>query len=86
MSRPLTKRQRQILEFIVEEWWRGGPLPTLRDIGAHFEIRSTNGVADHLKMLTKKGALRPRRGRIGILRGHVVVEAFIKQLEHEEGL
>jgi len=36
---------------------RGFP-PTLREIGEHFQIRSTNGVNDHLKALEKKGHLR----------------------------
>lgn len=55
MSERLTQRQEQILEFInasIEE--RGYP-PTLREIGEHFGIRSTNGVNDHLKALEKKG-------------------------------
>src|SRR5205823_12275201 len=35
---------------------RGYP-PTLREIGEHMGIRSTNGVNDHLKALEKKGYL-----------------------------
>jgi repressor LexA len=53
----LTDRQRAVLEFIsasIEE--RGYP-PTLREIGEHMGIRSTNGVNDHLKALEKKGYL-----------------------------
>lgn len=58
MPEALTKRQRAILDFIslsIDE--RGYP-PTLREIGEHFGIRSTNGVNDHLKALEKKGYLR----------------------------
>jgi repressor LexA len=58
MPEVLTKRQRAILDFIslsIDE--RGFP-PTLREIGEHFGIRSTNGVNDHLKALEKKGYLR----------------------------
>src|SRR6185503_2256635 len=36
---------------------RGYP-PTLREIGVHFGIRSTNGVNDHLRALEKKGHLQ----------------------------
>jgi repressor LexA len=46
------------LDFIrrcVEE--RGYP-PTLREIGEHMGIRSTNGVNDHLRALERKGYLR----------------------------
>src|SRR5262249_54488693 len=35
---------------------RGYP-PTLREIGAHMGIRSTNGVNDHLRALERKGYL-----------------------------
>jgi repressor LexA len=51
----LTDRQNMALSFIrssIEE--RGYP-PTIREIGAHMGIRSTNGVNDHLKALERKG-------------------------------
>lgn len=57
MKPALTHRQRQALDFIsycLEE--RGYP-PTLREIGEHMGIRSTNGVNDHLKALERKGYL-----------------------------
>lgn len=53
----LTGRQRQVLEFIqdrIDEW---GYPPTIREIGEHLGIKSTNGVADHLKALKRKGYL-----------------------------
>src|SRR5690606_20164658 len=53
----LTQRQRDILEFISSSIDRRGYPPTLREIGEHFGIRSTNGVSDHLKALEKKGFL-----------------------------
>ena len=56
----LTKRQQQVFDFIedkIEEW---GYPPTIREIGEHLGIRSTNGVADHLKALKRKGYLQQR--------------------------
>lgn len=53
----LTERQRQILAFIVKETETRGFPPTIREIGEHMEIRSTNGVNDHLKALERKGYL-----------------------------
>jgi SOS-response transcriptional repressor LexA len=53
-----TERQGAILSFItgcVED--RGYP-PTLREIGDHFGIRSTNGVNDHLRALERRGLIR----------------------------
>jgi len=54
----LTDRQREILEFITRSISERGYPPTLREIGLHFGIRSTNGVNDHLRALEKKGYLQ----------------------------
>jgi repressor LexA len=54
---PLTERQQKVLEFIASSIERRGYPPTLREIGEHMGIRSTNGVNDHLKALEKKGYL-----------------------------
>ena len=53
----LTQRQHQTLEFIRKSIEERGYPPTLREIGEHFGIQSTNGVNDHLKALEKKGFL-----------------------------
>ncbi|HME90252.1 MAG TPA: transcriptional repressor LexA [Myxococcaceae bacterium] len=53
----LTERQKQILHFIVRESEARGFPPTIREIGERMEIRSTNGVNDHLKALERKGYL-----------------------------
>ncbi len=58
MAEALTQRQREILDFISASITERGYPPTLREIGMHFNIRSTNGVNDHLKALEKKGHLR----------------------------
>jgi repressor LexA len=58
MADALTQRQREILDFISASIVERGFPPTLREIGEHFQIRSTNGVNDHLKALEKKGHLR----------------------------
>lgn len=58
MADALTERQREILDFITSSITERGYPPTLREIGEHFGIRSTNGVNDHLKALEKKGHLR----------------------------
>jgi len=54
----LTDRQREILDFITRSITSRGYPPTLREIGTHFGIRSTNGVNDHLRALEKKGYLQ----------------------------
>lgn len=56
--RPLTPRQKEVLDLISESLDRRGYPPTLREIGERLGIRSTNGVNDHLVALTKKGYLQ----------------------------
>lgn len=53
----LTQRQQQVLDFIRDSITERGYPPTLREIGAHMGIRSTNGVNDHLRALERKGFL-----------------------------
>ncbi len=54
----LTDRQRAVLDYISSSIDKRGYPPTLREIGEHLGIRSTNGVNDHLKALEKKGYLQ----------------------------
>jgi len=53
----LTDRQHQVLHYIRQSITERGYPPTLREIGAHMGIRSTNGVNDHLRALERKGYL-----------------------------
>jgi repressor LexA len=53
----ITDRQLAILRFIARTAEDRGFPPTIREIGAEFDIRSTNGVNDHLKALERKGFL-----------------------------
>lgn len=53
----LTARQLIALRYIAEYTDRNGTPPTLREIGLHMGIRSTNGVNDHMRALERKGML-----------------------------
>lgn len=53
----LTVRQREIYEFLKDKIVNRGYGPTVREIGAHFDIKSPNGVMCHLKALEKKGLI-----------------------------
>jgi repressor LexA len=53
----LTQRQQQILDFIIAQTEAKGYPPTIREIGEHMQIKSTNGVSDHLRALMNKGYL-----------------------------
>ena len=53
----LTKRQREIYEFLRDKIINRGYGPTVREIGLRFNIRSPNGVMCHLKALERKGLI-----------------------------
>lgn len=61
----LTKRQKEILDFI--DWFmdRMGYAPSLEEIGAHFRLSSVATVHKHLVNLQEKGLIRrdPSRSR-----------------------
>ena len=53
----LTRRQREIYDFIKEKIESRGYGPTVREIGLAFDIKSPNGVMCHLNALVKKGLI-----------------------------
>jgi len=59
----LTDRQAAVLEFIRDHIDDSGYPPTIREIGDHLGIKSTNGVNDHLKALERKGFLERQTGK-----------------------
>jgi repressor LexA len=70
---PLTDRQREVLTFIESQIGQLGYPPTIREIGRHLGMRSTNGVNDHLKALERKGYIKREGNKSRTLR--VVVSA-----------
>src|ERR1051325_11972635 len=58
MPIPLTDRQKEIYDFLLKSIREKGYAPSIPEIGARFNIVSTNGVSDHLKALEKKGYIR----------------------------
>lgn len=54
---PITDRQREILDFIVQ-CQRQGYTPTVREICSEFSVSSPNGIVSLLNPLEKKGYIR----------------------------
>jgi SOS-response transcriptional repressor LexA len=54
---PPTDRQLEILRYVADRIVARVLSPTLREIGAHFGIRSSNGINEHLIRLEKKGLI-----------------------------
>ena len=59
----LTDRQRSVLDFLRQFLRENGYPPTIREIAAHFDMRSPRGVQDHLKALERKGYIRRAKER-----------------------
>ena len=54
MTAELTKRQKQVFQFIADYIERHAYGPTVREIGEKFDISSPNGVVGHLRALERK--------------------------------
>lgn len=61
----LSPRQRDVVDFICSTVSQRGIPPTYREIGDALGIASTNGVADHVKALIRKGYIRKVGGSPG---------------------
>jgi repressor LexA len=59
---PLTRRQRKVLNFILDCLKINGYAPSIREIAEQFDIASPTGVVHHLEALEKKGYLRRAHG------------------------
>ncbi len=64
-ERPLTKRQKEVLNFISEHIESIGFPPTRNELSKHFGFRSPNAAESHLRALQHKGVIRieARRSR-----------------------
>lgn len=57
---PLTKRQLEVYDFIVQEIRKGLP-PSVREIMEQFGFRSPNGTMCHLDAIEEKGYITRRK-------------------------
>ena len=93
----LTKRQKNVYEFIRDKINKRGYGPTVREIGDKFDIKSPNGVVCHLRALEKKGLItrEPNMSRAisltnliddrGLpLSGHIAAGAMHQAIEQNE--
>jgi len=58
MPEPLTKRQRQILDYVTQFIELHRYSPSYREIAAHFKYGSVATVAEHIESLVAKGMLQ----------------------------
>lgn len=64
----LTKRQREIFDFIIGEIDAGRPVPTLREITQQFGFRAHRAAACHLAAIKAKGFIQWQPGKSRSLR------------------
>ena len=64
----LTRRQRQIADYIDRSQRDGGGAPSYREIAAHFGFASPGSVVNHVRALRRKGVLPEETGQARSLR------------------
>ncbi len=67
MARKITNRQRQVLEYLVNEVKTKGYAPSVREIGLALGLRSPSTVHQHLTALEQKGCIRRHGERMRAL-------------------
>jgi repressor LexA len=72
----LTEKQREILDYLVQCIGEEHYTPTMREIAAHFGLKSTNAVRNHLEALERKGCLTRRSGAS---RGIELAEEYLQE-------
>jgi len=78
---PLTRRQREILDFLREYTRSQGISPTLEEIAQHFGVNKVT-IFGHVSELERKGAIE--RAAPGISRGLRLVPETAPDEEHED--
>lgn len=77
MSKELTNRQKELLDFLKAEFARSGIMPSTREIQAFFGFKSQTAAMGHLRALEKKGVIQRLPGK-----ARAVI--FPESLEREE--
>ena len=68
--RPLTPRQREILDYIIASIRDHDRFPSYREIGRRFRLASSATVSQHLEALVRKGFLARTARRLALAPGH----------------
>lgn len=58
MAEPLTKRQKEVLDYVTQFIELHGYAPSYREIAAYFKYNSVATVAEHIESLVAKGMLQ----------------------------
>jgi repressor LexA len=64
----LTRRQQQIIDFLLKYQQANGSMPSTQEIAAQFGFRSPNAVTGHLRLLRRKGVIASEPGKARALR------------------
>ena len=84
MSKNLTKRQARVFVYIFDYIEKNHYPPTVREIADAFEIKSTNGVVEHLRALARKGFIVKDGFKSRAIRPLVSREEAIRIIENSD--
>jgi SOS-response transcriptional repressor LexA len=79
----ITKRQKQILDFIIQYELKNEFAPSLKEVKGHFKLSSESTVHQHLEALKKKGYInklknKPRGIELNKVEKFFEIPIFIK--------
>ena len=63
IKQPLTKKQRQTLEFLIKFYNTKLYFPTHQELSKHFDIKLGGSTFDRLRRLEEKGYIKRKKGR-----------------------
>ena len=95
MNNKLTKKQKQIIDFIVNFTEENNYSPSYREIMAGLGLSSVSAVAEHVENLVEKGALKKTPGAArslevidlshGVSLEHIMPQSLSPEWEHDLG-
>lgn len=84
MSRNLTQRQLEILQFIHEQSQENGYWPSIREMQQHFGFASTNAVMGHLRALERKRVISRIHGQARTFK--ITDRSYLPEAEPENAI
>jgi repressor LexA len=83
MAEPLTKRQKEVLDYVTQYIELHGYAPSYREIATNFKFGSVATVAEHVESLVTKGFLSKNENEARSLQ---LIKADDLDMEHSYGL
>jgi repressor LexA len=82
MTKPLTPKQKEVLEYLVQYTFENLYQPSIREMCEHFKVASTNAMSTHLQALARKGYIEMGNLSSRALKFSDKALRFVKSSDH----